>query len=436
MNAEAASAVAALNQRYLLDYPHEAARQLEAMPPEDVAELLAVPAPHAAARAWQVLAPDIAAAVLELVPEGLARVMLSEAEPSMAVAVLTQLEAKVRANMLKLLDAQVARELRGLLKYPEDSAGRIMDPQVSPLREDHTVAEALTRLRALKRRGLREMFVVNAEGVLVGRVEIQDLAVSDDGQKVRELVRALGPTVHDLDSRETVVEVLQQNPISALPVLNHAGRPVGVIRQAALVSAIEEEASADLLTMVGASRDERALSGPITGVRKRLAWLQINLATAFLAASVVGMFEGLIAKFTALAVLLPVVAGQSGNAGGQALAVTMRGLFLREITLRHLPRVLGKEAATGLLNGLAVAATTAAGVYVWSHSTGLALILAIAMVVSMIIAGVAGALVPMLLERFGQDPATASTIILTTVTDCTGFFSFLGTATLLSALLT
>ena len=436
MNAEAASAVAALNQRYLLDYPHEAARQLEAMPPEDVAELLAAPAPHAAARAWQALAPDVAAVVLELVPETLAPVLLAEAEPAMAVAVLSQLEPKVRAHMLKLLDAQVARELRTLLKYPEDSAGRIMDPQVSPVREDHTVAEALARLRALKRRGLREMFVVNADGVLTGRVEIQDLAVSDDGQKVRELVRAPGPTVHDLDPREDVVAVLQHSPISTLPVVNHAGRPVGVIRQAALVSAIEEEASADLLTMVGASRDERALSGPMTGVRKRLAWLQINLLTAFLAASVVGMFEGLIAKFTALAVLLPVVAGQSGNAGAQALAVTMRGLFLREITLRHLPRVLSKEAATGLMNGLAVAATTALGVWVWSRSPGLALILAIAMVVSMIIAGIAGALVPMLLERFGQDPATASSIILTTVTDCTGFLSFLGTATLLSALLT
>ena len=345
MSADASIAVAALNQRYLLDYPHEAARQLEAMPAQDVAELLAAPAPHAAARAWQALAPDVAAAVLELVPESLARVMLGEAEPTMAVAVLAQLEPKTRAHMLKLLDAQVARELRALLKYPEDSAGRIMDPQVSPVREDHTVGEALARLRALKRRGLREMFVVNADGVLIGRVEIQDLAVSDDGQKVRELVRGLGATVRELDPREEVVAAMQRSPTSSLAVVNHAGRPVGVIRQAALVSAIEEEASADLLTMVGASRDERALSGPMTGVRKRLAWLQINLLTAFLAASVVGMFEGLIAKFTALAVLLPVVAGQSGNAGAQALAVTMRGLFMREITLRHLPRVLAKEAA-------------------------------------------------------------------------------------------
>jgi magnesium transporter len=435
MSADPQTAVAALNQRYLLDYPREAARQLETMPPEEVAELLGAYAPHAAVRAWESLAPDAAAASLELVPAALARVFLSEAEPAFAAHALTQFKPKLRKRLLGLLDAQVARELRALLDYPEDSAGRIMDPQVTPVREDQTVAEALARLRALKRRGMREMFVVNGEGMLVGRVEIQDLAVSDDNQPVRELLRGLAAVVRDIDPREDVVNVLQQHTISALPVVNHAGRLLGVIRQAALVSAIEEEASADILSMVGASPDERALSNPLFAVRKRLGWLQINLLTAFLAAAVVGMFEGLIAKFTALAVLLPVVAGQSGNAGGQALAVTMRGLFLREITLRHLPRVLAKEAATGLLNGLAVAATTAIGVWVWSRSTGLALICVISMVVSMVIAGLAGALVPMLLQRFGQDPATASTIILTTVTDVTGFFSFLGTATLLAALL-
>jgi len=435
MSADPQAAVTALNQRFLLDYPGEAARQLETMPPDEVAELLSTHAPHVAVRAWESLASDAAAAALELLPGPTARSLLSEAEPAVAAQVLMQLDAEQRKRLLELLDVQVARELRALLDYPSDSAGRIMDPQVTPVCEDQTVGQALAHLRALKRRGLREMFVVNGEGVLVGRVEIQDLAVSEDNQLVRELTRGLAAAVRDVDPREDVVRVLQQQPISALPVVNHAGRLVGVIRQAALVSAIEEEASADILSMVGASPDERALSNPMFAVRKRLGWLEINLLTAFLAAAVVGMFEGLIAKFTALAVLLPVVAGQSGNAGGQALAVTMRGLFLREITLRHLPRVLTKEAATGLLNGLAVAATTALGVYVWSRSTGLALICAIAMVISMIIAGVAGALVPMLLQRFGQDPATASTIILTTVTDVTGFFSFLGTATLLSALL-
>jgi magnesium transporter len=241
--------------------------------------------------------------------------------------------------------------------------------------------------------------------------------------------------VRDLDPREEVVDILQRHPISVLPVVGHSGRLLGAIRQAELMAAIEQESSLDVLTMVGASADERALSPATFAVRKRLPWLQINLLTAFLAAAVVGSFEGIIAQFTALAVLLPVVAGQSGNAGAQALAVTMRGLVLREISLRQWPRVLGKEAATGFINGLAVAATTALGVYVWSRSTGLVLIIVAAMLISMVAAGLAGALVPILLRRFGQDPATASSIILTTVTDVVGFSSFLGIATLLAPML-
>ncbi len=198
---------------------------------------------------------------------------------------------------------------------------------------------------------------------------------------------------------------------------------------------MQQETTLDILTMVGASRDERALSPATFAVGKRLPWLQINLLTAFLAASVVGLFESTIAKYTALAVLLPVVAGQSGNAGAQALAVTMRGLVLREVSLRHWPRVVFKELNVGLLNGLAVAATTALGVYFWSQSLGLVLVISAAMVISMVAAGFAGALVPITLQRFGQDPALSSSIILTTVTDVVGFFSFLGIPTLFSTLL-
>ena len=160
-------------------------------------------------------------------------------------------------------------------------------------------------------------------------------------------------------------------------------------------------------------------------------WLE-SCATA---SAVVAMFEGLIAQFTALAVLLPVVAGQGGNAGAQALAVTVRGLALREIGARELPRLLTKELATGVANGLALAVVCGAGVYLWSGSPGLALVIASAMALSMPAAGLAGALVPMVLTRLGQDPATASSIILTTVTDVTGFLTFLGIALALSFML-
>lgn len=435
MSVETLPAFAALNQKFLLDFPGEAARALESMPTGDVATLLASHAPRAAVRAWEALAPDVAREVLERLPEALARHVLAESEPASSVAVLSQLEPAERETLLSRLDKEIAHELRELAAYPEYSAGRLMDTRVSPLRAGMTVAEAIERLRGIRRRGLRELFVVDDEGRLAGRVEMQDLVLAEGARPLGEIQRGVVAAVRDLDPREEVVEILQRHPLSALPVVNHAGRFIGVIRQAELMAAVEEESSLDIQTMVGVSPDERVLSRPWFSVKKRLPWLQINLLTAFLAASVVGMFESTIAKFTALAVLLPVVAGQSGNAGAQALAVTMRGLVLREISLRHWPAVVWKEAATGMVNGLAIAATAGLGVYIWSGSAGLVWVISIAMVISMIVAGLAGALVPMLLRRFGQDPATASSIILTTVTDVVGFFSFLGIATLFAGML-
>jgi magnesium transporter len=188
-------------------------------------------------------------------------------------------------------------------------------------------------------------------------------------------------------------------------------------------------------TMVGVSTEERALSRVSFAVRQRLPWLQINLATAFLASFVVGLFEGTIAQFTALAVLMPVVAGQSGNTGMQALAVTMRGIALREVRLQHWPRLILKEAGVGIVNGLAIAATTMLGVFIWSQSPGLTLVIGIAMVMAMVIAGVSGAAIPLVLKALGHDPAQSSSIVMTTVTDVGGFLSFLGLATLFSRFL-
>jgi magnesium transporter len=435
MGGEASSAVAALHKRFLLDHPFEASLRLEAMPVAEAAGLLAELPPLAAVRTWQALSSDAARAVLERLPRDFALRVLTDAEPAASAAALAQLEAEPREALLGALEPQVAFDLRQLLAYPAEAAGRLMDRHVSPLRGTLLVAEALDRLKASKRHGLRELFVLDEAGKLSGRVEIQDLAVAEKTQPINALARPLTAAVQELDPREEVVSLLQRHALTELPVINVEGKFVGVIRQAALVSAIEQETSVDLQTMVGASREERALSGPAFAVKKRLPWLQINLLTAFLAAAVVGLFEGTIARFTALAVLLPVVAGQSGNAGAQALAVTMRGLVLREIGVRHWPRIVWKETRVGLVNGLATAATTAVGVYVWSRSTGLVLVISSAMVIAMVIAGAAGALVPIVLRRLGQDPAQSSSIVLTTVTDVAGFFSFLGIATLLSGLL-
>ena len=235
--------------------------------------------------------------------------------------------------------------------------------------------------------------------------------------------------------REEVAELFERHQLFDLPVVDINNRLLGIINHGALVQVSQEDMSSDVLARVGASREERALSKPLFAVRKRMPWLQVNLITAFLAASVVGLFESTIAQFTALAVLMPVVAGQAGNSGAQALAVTMRGLALREITLRHWLRVMFKEVRVGLMNGLSVALTCGLAVYLWSGSAGLVVIICSAMVLAMVAAGFAGAVVPIVLVRLGQDPAQASSIILTTVTDITGFFAFLGIASLLSGLL-
>ncbi|MFH1604190.1 MAG: magnesium transporter [Pseudomonadota bacterium] len=435
MNAAAEAAVSALNLRFLLDYPREAARRIEAMPALEVGAMLAAQPLHAVVPVWHSLATDVEQAIFIELPQPRAAELLAELEPARSAALLNRLDEDQREDYKRLLNAQVAAEIRALMQYRPDSAGQLMDPRVLAFRGDLTAQEALARLRKTKRRGLRELYLVDDDGRLDGRVYIQDLALAEPEETLARIAHKIADAVQDTAAREEVVEKMQQDAVTDLPVIDFDGRLVGVIRQAKLATAVQQETTLDILTMVGASRDERALSPAFFAVIKRLPWLQINLLTAFLAASVVGLFESTIAKYTALAVLLPVVAGQSGNAGAQALAVTMRGLVLREISLRHWPRVVFKEVNVGLMNGFAVAATTALGVYVWSKSFGLVMVIAAAMVISMVAAGFAGALVPITLQRFGQDPAQSSSIILTTVTDVVGFFSFLGIATLFSSLL-
>ena len=435
MPAEAAAAIDALNRRFLTDYPREAARHLEELPTTKAAEVLAQQPVHVIVPVWQHLSQDTEERLLAAVSDKLRSALLSELDPAPSATLLNRIDPEIRAQYMAPLNPEIAKELDELMHYPPDSAGQLMDPRVIAFRADMGAREALTRLRRSKARALREIYVTDEEGRLSGRVEMQDLALADPNQRLADISRRIASVVQNLTPREEVVEILEQYKLPVLPVIDVNGRLVGVIHQAALLTALQEETSLDIQTMVGASKDERALSKVPFAVIKRLPWLQINLLTAFLAAGVVGLFEGTIAKFTALAVLMPVVAGQSGNAGAQALAVTMRGLALREISARHWLRVVWKEVNVGLLNGLAIALTTGVAVFFWSQSFGLSLVIGISMVLSMIAAGFSGAIIPIALTRMGQDPAQSSTIVLTTVTDVVGFASFLGIATLLAQML-
>ena len=422
---------AALARVAVAHFPAEVAPLLDRSTPEDVARVVASgTAPHAAA-VLRELSPDLGIQTLRAVAPDTARAILESLEPTRSVALLARAEDEPRAQLLGLVDEGLAKELRALMTYSPDVAGGMMNPRPTAFRPDAVVADVIERLRTLGRRRIQDVFLVDEEGRLVGSVPMTSLVLAPDEERLDALATAPTPSVPAVASREEVVTQLERHQGGSLPVVDFDNRLLGVLRQEELLRAARRDAAADALTMVGASKDERALSPFHFAVKKRLPWLLINLVTAFLAASVVGAFESTIAQFTALAVLLPVVAGQSGNTGAQALAVTMRGLALREVRIRQWLRVALKEVAAGASNGLAVALTTATAVYVWSASYGLALVTGASMVISMAAAGLAGAVIPMVLNALGKDPAQSSSIILTTVTDVVGFLSFLGIATLL-----
>ncbi|MEQ8804803.1 MAG: magnesium transporter [Rhodospirillales bacterium] len=429
------AATARLERRFLLDFPWEAARRIETLPTAETAPTLVRQPAEVLAPLWRMLLPETAARLLKRLPDDLACALLGELRPGEALRVFNALKPADREHYMAALDPAIADDLKRLGDFPEGSAGRLMITDIAQFRAGMTAKQALAALRRARAKTTRSLFLVDEDNRLAGKVGIQDLAVADPDTKLADIATPVSAYVSPLTSQDEVADLLEQHRLVDLPVVDHDGQLMGVVQHTTLIGALQADASVDIQTMVGASKDERALSKPLFAVRKRLPWLQINLLTAFMAAAVVGLFEGTIAKFTALAVLLPVVAGQSGNAGAQALAVTMRGLALREITPRQWFAVTFKEANVGLVNGIAVAATCGIGVYFWSGSLGLVLVITVSMVLAMVAAGLAGAIVPVVLTKLGQDPAVASSIILTTVTDIAGFFSFLGIATILSGIL-
>ncbi|HTO57408.1 MAG TPA: magnesium transporter [Pseudomonadales bacterium] len=378
---------------------------------------------------------DTAGRLIEEFPPRRRADVIAAMEPRDAFRCLRTIPRRRREAMVETLPPAVKREAERILRVREDSAAALMEIQALHVTTQTQVHECLARVQHCQTRLARTLFVVDADDNLVGAVDLQALIASAPDARVGTIMRAIKWQVDEFTTREEIAAGIGRYNVNTLPVVNLQGRFSGIIRSENLFDAVEQDALSDLQTMVGAGKDEHALSTVWTTIRKRHSWLQINLVTAFLAASVVGLFEGTIAKFTALAVLMPVVAGQSGNSGSQALAVTLRGLALREIGVNAWLRVVRKEMAAGMLNGIGIALVTSLSVYVWSKSWGLALVIGLAMVASMTIAGVAGAFIPIMMARFGQDPATSSTIVLTTVTDVSGFFSFLGIATLLSFLL-
>ena len=424
-------------------HPQDAARALEAIGSDEAVRLLNRLPTKVAAPLLEGLNPTVAGPLLALLAGERACDLLSAMGPRAASIVLQQLTDDAREQVLSGLDEPRARAMRELAKYPPDSAGALMRPRVASLSADLTVQQAIARIQKTPRDVLYYLYVADREGKLIGLVTMRDLLLAAPRDRVESIVIGDPVSVPDTASREEVVQILRERRFLSVPVVDFDGRLIGVVRRQDVVELGETEAFKDLQKIVGAGADERALSPVSTVVKSRLPWLYVNLVTAFMAAAVVGLFEGIIAQMAALAVLLPVVAGQGGNTGSQALAVMMRGLALREIVPGVRKRVIMKELMGGLINSVGVAVVTAVCVLGWrlsagdtvGPSSGLALVIGLSMVVNMAAAALSGAVIPLVLKSLGRDPAQSSAIFLTTVTDIVGFGSFLGFAVLFKPLL-
>jgi magnesium transporter len=322
--------------------------------------------------------------------------------------------------------------------YLEDSIGNMMEPPLAVFMPEQTVGEATEALRELVKSALiTYAWVLEADGRLVGVVTMRDLLFSDNAQKLRDImltsVFALKTTMPLLDAMKLTLD----KHYPEYPVIDDEGRLKGTVRGAAMFHAQAVELSAQAGEMVGVDKEERLATPWPRSLLFRHPWLQLNLLTAFVAAAVVGFFEPTLEKIVILAVFLPVLAGQSGNTGCQALAVTLRGMTLGELKPEGTMRAFWKEAILGFCNGALVGVTAGAGMFVYAwmqdnpQAMSLALITAVAMVIACVVSGVSGVLVPTTLKRFGADPATASSIFLTTATDVVSMGAFLGIATMI-----
>ena len=417
---------------FIAKHPTKVARNLELMNPKEAAEFIKQRPVETIMSVWTKLLPGAIEQILLELPKFYAKRILLVMSHIETARILSRFNETTQNEFLSLFDEEDIQILRDLISYPENTAGNLMQPCQLTFHEENTVATAVTWLKSNTKTPPSHLFLLDDEQRVVAQMATAQLLCMEKETQIKLGAQSLKGTLSPFDSKEEIIHMFEKKSLDVLAVVDNTGHLLGEINRSRLFKAVKDEIATEIQTMVGANKDERALSSGFFTVRKRLLWLEINLVTAFFAALVVGLFEDTIARLTALAVLLPIAAGQSGNAGAQALAVTMRSLSLREITLQHWFRVVSKELFAGLINGLLIGITCTIGIYLWSKNLGLALVMLVAMVISMVIAGMSGALVPMILKRFGMDPAQSSSIILTTVTDIAGFFSFLGLATLFS----
>lgn len=356
-----------------------------------------------------------------------------------ATDLVAELSKEKAEEVLDDLSAEDSSELQELLQYDENTAGGLMQKEVITVRGQDTVKKAIQAVRKAAKESPEEQFyavyAVDEKGMLIGSLSVSNLILLSPQRKIHKVMDSDVISVKTNVDQEEVANIFKKYDIVSLPVVDFAGRLVGRITVDDVVDVITEEASEDILRLGGVGEDEHISTPPFIALRRRLPWLYVNLITAFAAAAVVGLFQQTIEKVVILAALMPIVAGMGGNAATQTITVMVRGIALGEITTTNRLKVMWKELQIGLMNGVANGILTGTVIALFSGIPMLGVVICLAMITNMFVAGTAGTAVPLTLKWLKIDPALASAVIVTTFTDVFGFFSFLGLATLFISLL-
>ena len=422
----------------------ELALRLEEAHPADIASVLRELSVEDQARVFRLLARQQAGAVLHEIDDqsllDLVRALdedelteiLGRMPADNAAEVVGDLPEAEAEKLLDLMEEEGAENVQELLKYGEKTAGRIMTPEFRAVHEETAVAQALDYLRkSADADSVFYLYVVDDHNHLVGVVPLRRLITADPSTPVRLICQREVLSVTPETDQEEVARLVTKHNLLAVPVVSREHTLLGTITVDDVIDVIHEEATEDIQRLAGVGGDETVFDPPRAVFGKRLVWRLANLATAILAASVIGLFEESIQSLALLAVFMPIVASMGGIGTTQTATVVIRGLALGDMTRAHLWRVLKKELHLGLTTGATNGFLMMVIAYLWKGQLLLSAILSVALLFNMLVAAAVGVLIPMALKIFRVDPAIASSVIITTFTDVCGFFSFLGLATLL-----
>ena len=422
----------------------DARRMLNGLPAADVAHLLESSPPRFRHILWQLVEVDQEGEVLGELSDELQSLFLSKMDAA-EVALITeglddddvadilqQLPGRITREVLNSMDHQDRARLEHVLTYPDDTAGGLMNTDAITIRARFTMDVVLRYLR--RHEEIPEMtdnlIVVNRNDQFIGMLPLRTLLVSDPSSSVREMmVTDIEPIPAYLPDDE-VARLFERNDWVSAPVVDDNGRLLGRITIDDVVDVIREDADHTFMSMAGLDEDEDTFAPVFKTAPRRAVWLGINLITAFIAASMINLFQGTIEKVVALAVLMPIVASMGGVAGTQTLTILVRGIAMGQVGKNNQAWLINRELAVGFLNGMLWAGVVAVAASLWFDDWTLGIIIAAAMVINLVTAAATGAVLPLLMNKVNIDPALAGGVVLTTVTDVVGFVSFLGLATL------